>query len=71
MHLEKVWMSISDGSTGTMMTSADFVISGISWARMEAGVSTTTCAASGGVRICHARVMRLLRSNAAMPWMKA
>ncbi len=67
MHFENAWMSISDGSTGTMMASADFVISGISCAGTEAGVSTTMCAASGGVRICQARVTRLLRSNPAMP----
>ena len=64
-------MSMSEGSTGTMMASAVCVISGISWASTAAGVSTITCAASGGIRICQARVIRLLRSKAAIPWMKA
>ncbi len=63
-------MSMSDGSTGTMMASAVLVISGMSCAGTAAGVSTITWAASGGVRISHARVMRVLRSKAAMPWMK-
>ncbi len=52
-----------------MMASALLVISGISCAGMAAGVSTTMCAASEGTRICQARVMRELRSKAAMPWM--
>ena len=60
-------MSMSEGSTGTMMASAVLVISGMSCAGTAAGVSTITCAASGGIRICQARVMRVLRSNAAIP----
>ena len=58
---------MSEGSTGTMMASAFLVISGMSCAGTAAGVSTMTCTASGGMRICQARVMRELRSNAATP----
>ena len=71
MQRENEWMSMSEGSTGTMMASALRVSSGKSRGGTAAGVSMTTCAASSGTRSCQERVTRTLRSNVVTPWMWA
>ena len=52
---------------GELLTEASLATIETLFAGTAAGVSTMTCAESGGMRICQARVMRELRSNAATP----
>ena len=66
MQREQVWMSMSEGSTGTMILAASRTMSGNCPAVNAAGVSTMTCEEFSGGRSWNARVVRLSFSNAAM-----
>ena len=59
-------MSMSEGSTGTMILSASRVISGMRGESRAAGVSTMTWVVPGGTRIWNARVVRASFSKAAI-----
>ena len=62
MHLAAAWMSMAEGSTGTMMADAARVSSGSFCGSTAAGVSTTRRSHSIGTRMEKVRVTRGLRS---------